>query len=322
MLAGYHRVAVELRKARSVAVCSHVKPDGDAIGSVLALTLALRSAGIAAVPTLADPADPPSTYRFLPGFGLFVAARDLEPVDVFVALDTPNPDRLGVAAALADSARATLVLDHHPDNTGFGTVNLTDPAAAATGLMVWRLLEPLGVTPTADIALCCWAALVTDTGRFAYGNTTADALRDAAAMLEAGVDPAEAHRLLHESRSGASLTLESTVMGRVELANDGRVAHTWVSSADYATTGARAEETEHLIDGVRVIDGIDVAVLIRVHADHVRVNLRAKTGFDVGAVARKRGGGGHAAAAGYSTGGTRESVLADLLPDLPGGASS
>lgn len=319
MHAAYHQAAIELRTAGSVAVCAHVKPDGDAIGSVLALALALRQMGVPAVPTLADATDPPVTYRFLPGIDLFVPAARIDPPDVFVALDTPNLDRLGAAASLFADARTTVVLDHHPDNSGFGTVNVTDVEAAATGLMVWRLIDALGAIPTADIALCCWTALITDTGRFAYGNTTADALRDGAAMIDAGADPAEAHLMLYENRTHASLALEALVVSRIETANGGRVAHTWVAAEDYVRIGAAPDETEHLVESVRAIRGVEVAVLFRLHPDHVRVNLRAKTGFDVGSVARSRGGGGHAAAAGFTAAGGRDDLLAGLLPLLPGG---
>lgn len=322
MRAGYHRAAVELRKAPSVAVCAHVNPDGDAIGSVLALTLALRELGVSAIPLLADSASAPATYRFLPGSGLFVSAEEVEVPALFVALDTPNLDRLGSAAPLFSKAPTTVVLDHHIDNSGFGTVNVTDPSAAATGLMVWRLLSPLGLAPTPDVALCCWTALITDTGRFAFGNTDPDALREGAAMLEAGVDPAEAHRMLYESRSRASLALEALVISRIEVTNGGRVAYAWITEEDYAETGATVDETEHLIDSVRAVGGVDVALLLRINADQVRVNLRAKTGFDVSAVARERGGGGHIAAAGFTASGPRDTILADLLPSLPGGQSA
>ncbi|HET6498175.1 MAG TPA: DHH family phosphoesterase [Coriobacteriia bacterium] len=315
----YHRAAVELRKASSVAVCAHMKPDGDGIGSVLALTLGLKGAGIPAVPTLADGDEPPGSYAFLPGFGLFVPPEDLEPPDVFVALDTGNPDRLGAAAGLAEAARVLIVIDHHPDNTMFGTVNLVNARAAASGLLVWRLLAAMDVPPTREIATCCWVALVTDTGRFAYGNTSADALRDGAAMLEAGADPAEVHRVLYESRTSAALALDARVLARLTVANNGRVAYAWVGDDDYAETGAAPWETEHLVDSVRAIRGVDVAVLFRVHPGSVRVNLRSKDRFDVGAVARGRGGGGHAAASGFTFDGPLDAVIADLLPSLPGG---
>lgn len=318
-MVGYHKVAVELRKASSVVVCGHVKPDGDAVGSVLGLTLALREAGVPAIPTLADADDPPGTYGFLPGFGLYVHADDLAVPDVFVALDTPNLERLGLAADLAREARVLIVVDHHPDNAEFGTVNLTDPGAAASGLMVWRLLSALDLDPSPEVALCCWVALVTDTGRFAYDNTTPEALRDAAAMLEAGADGPAAHRMVYESRTPEALALETRVLGRLTVANGGRVAYAWIHDDDYAETGARVWETEHLVDAVRAVAGIDVALLLRIHAEDVRVNLRAKTGFDVGTLSRRWGGGGHSAAAGFTYPGDLESVLAELLPHLPGG---
>lgn len=319
LMESYHRAAVELRKASSVVVCAHVKPDGDGIGSVLALTLGLKAAGIPAIPTLADDSDPPGTYEFLPGFGLFVAPGDLEAPDVFVALDTPHLDRLGAAAHLAEAARIVIVIDHHPDNTMFGTVNLVNAESAAVGLMVWQLLETLDVAPTPEIATCCWVALVTDTGRFAYGNTSPEALRGGAAMLEAGANPAEVHRVLYESRTAAALALDARVLGRLTVANGGRVAYAWVGDEDYAQTGAAPFETEHLVDLVRALQGVDVAVLVRVHSGSVRVNLRSKDGFDVGAVARSRGGGGHRAASGYTVESGLDAVITDLLPDLPGG---
>ncbi|MDY0087629.1 MAG: DHHA1 domain-containing protein [Coriobacteriia bacterium] len=318
-MAGYHRAAVELRKASSVAVCAHVKPDGDAIGSVLALTLALKDAGIPAVPVLADAGEPPPSYEFLPGFGLYVSASQLDTPEVFVALDTPNLERLGCAADLARGASTVIVLDHHPDNAEFGSVNVVDSHAAATGLMVWRLVRALELEPSPEVALCCWVALLTDTGRFAYSNTSPDALRDGAAMLEAGVDAAEAHHMVYENRTPAALALEARVLSRLATANGGRVAYAWVADEDYPETGAHRWETEHLVDMVRTIGDIDVAILARVHPGSVRVNLRAKTGFDVSAVARHFGGGGHVAAAGFTYAGSLEEMLREVLAELPGG---
>ncbi len=317
----YHRAAVHLRHASSVAVCAHVRPDGDAIGSVLALTLALRTAGIPAVPTLADDRDPSATYAFLPGFGLYVRAAELEQPAVFVALDTPNPARLGVAEELAVGAETLIVIDHHPDNQQFGAVNIVDATASATSQLVWRFLDALEVEPTPEIAQCCYIALMTDTGRFQYDNTSPAAFRDAAAMLEAGVDPAEASRLVYQERSAASLALEARLLSRLCIENGGRVAWAYLDDEDFRVTGALPEEAEHLPDAVRVIGGIEVAVLLRVIGDEVRGNLRAKTGADVGEVARALGGGGHRAAAGFTFEGTLDELLPRLLRMLPGGAA-
>ena len=323
MLAALHHAAVALRRAPSVVICAHVRPDGDAIGSALGLTLALRELGVPAIPTLADDRDAPSTYSWLPGFGLYVQAKDLEAPSVFVAVDTPNLERLGAARALAESAGTLIVIDHHPDATEYGNVHVLNKRAAATGELIWQLVEALEVRPTADIALNCYVALLTDTGRFSYQNTTSDSLRDAAKMIDAGVEPSEVARRVYQTRTSASLALEARAMSRLTCVNDALVAYTWVDDADFEETGARPEEAEHLPEAIRVIDSIEVALLLRQKGTEVRGNLRAKTTFDVGAVARRLGGGGHASAAGFTVfDSTVDQVLATILPMLPGGASA
>lgn len=313
-------VAAALRDAGRVVVCAHVSPDGDAIGSVLGLTIALRDAGIDATPTLANDRTPPSTYAFLPGFDLWRPVAGLDVPDTFVAVDTPVASRLGIAEPLMRAARRVIVLDHHPDQPLYGDVVCTDAEMAATGQIVWRLLPKLPVTPSAEIARCLYVALMTDTGRFSYDNTTSAALRDAAAMLDAGADPAEAARHVYQERSARSLALEALVLERLSHANSGRVVWSHLTDSDFETTGALPEEAEHLPDAIRSLGGIDVAVLFRVKGDEIRVNLRAKTGFDVGAVGRELGGGGHRAAAGLTwQGSALEPLLDRLLPMLPGG---
>ncbi|NTW27866.1 MAG: bifunctional oligoribonuclease/PAP phosphatase NrnA [Coriobacteriia bacterium] len=289
------------------------------MGSVLALTLALRSVGIAAMPTLADDSDAPALFDFLPGFGLFVPAVQLEVPDVFVALDTPNPERLGAAGRLAESSRVSIVIDHHPDASSFGTINILDPVAAATGQMVWRLMDSLDIAPTRDIAQCCYVALVTDTGRFSYSNTSASTLRDAADMVEAGADVPEVARLLYQNRSLASLQLEARVLSRLTVANGGKVAYSWLEAADFLDLGAAPDEAEGLPDAIRLVSGIEVALMLRRAENEVRVNLRSKTGFDVGSIARRFDGGGHVPASGFTWTGTMDELLSALLPLLPGG---
>jgi len=323
VLAALHHAAVALRRARSVVVCAHVRPDGDAIGSVLALTLALREMGVPAIPTLADDREPPATYSWLPGFALFAAATDLEVPAVFVALDTPSLERLGVARSLAEGAETLVVIDHHPDAVEYGTVHVLERGAAATGQLVWELLEALEVRPTPEIALCCYTALLTDTGRFSYQNTTPQSLRDAAEMIEAGVEPSEVARLTYQTRTSESLALEARAMSRLTVANGGHVAYAIVADADFTETGARPEEAEHLPEAIRVVEGIEVALLLRQKGTEVRGNLRAKTNADVGAVARALGGGGHAAAAGFTLfDTTADAALKRILPMLPGGAEA
>lgn len=315
------KAAARLLKAEFVVVGSHTQPDGDAIGSTLALTLALRSIGVEAVPTLADDCDVPSTYRFLPGIALLVPSSELEDVDVFVALDTASFSRLGNSSVLAESASSVIVIDHHSDNPGFGAINIIDPTKAATAHMVWEFLGALGVQPTAEIAQCCYTGLLTDTGRFSYSNTTADALRCAAEMLDVGVDAAETARLIYQELSPAYLELEGRVLSRLALANSGRVAWSWCTQDDFTETGAPISEVEGLPDAVRRIQGVDVVVMLRVLDGEIRGNLRSKTGFDVSSVARVFGGGGHVPAAGFTYTGSIQTLLDRLMPLLPGGES-
>jgi phosphoesterase RecJ-like protein len=315
-------IASALRAARSVVVCGHVTPDGDAVGSVLGLALALRMAGVPVVPTLADHHAAPSTYAFLDGFDAYRPARELEAPDVFIALDTPTWRRLGVAEDLARAASALVVIDHHPDGEDFGTLRLVDTAAASTGSLVWRLLPALGVTPDAAVASACYAALLTDTGRFSYGNTTARALRDAAEMVEAGAEAAAIYARIYETKSAASLALLGRVLSRVTLANGARVAYSWMTDEDLTETGALGEDTENLIDTVRQIGGVEAVAFFRRQRDSIKISLRAKRpGLDVAAVAKDFGGGGHAAAAGGAAALPMESAIEAVLARLPGGAA-
>jgi len=318
-LATRAEVAKALREASEVVVCGHVNPDGDAIGSSLGLALSLRCLGINAFATMADDRPPLSTYCFLPGNDLFVRALEREGADVFVAVDTPSLVRLGVAAPLAEASRQVIVIDHHPDNQLFGDLNLVDAEAAAVGEIIFHLLPCLGVQPNLDIVTCLYAALVTDTGRFQYGNTTAETLRDAAMMVECGIDVPSMYTRMYESLSCGALQITGRALSRVVVTNNGHVAYSWITDQDYAETQAAPEETEHLVDAVRMIGGVEAVLFIRVLRGRCRVNLRAKANVDVGSIARLFGGGGHAPAAGLTYDGPMQDLLDKLLPLLPGG---
>lgn len=317
-----HAVAEALLAAGSVVICAHVNPDGDAVGAVLALTLALRQAGVSAVPTLADEHDAPTTYSFLEGFDLYRPCAELEAPEVFVALDTPTWARLGAAEPLARSAGTIIVIDHHGDDACYGSLNLVDPDAASTASIVWRLLPPLKVAATPAIAAACYVALMTDTGRFSYGNATPRALRDAADMIETGVDARRLFTKVYESRTAPALALLGRVLSRVTLANQGRVVYSWIAANDLAETGALSEETENLVDVVRQTGRVDAVVIFKEEADGTKVSLRAKcTTLDIGAVARAFGGGGHFAAAGATLDLPLEEAIPTVLAALPGGAA-
>jgi len=311
-------VAACLRQARSVVVGSHVDPDGDAMGSVLGLAAALDRFGVLCIAVLAQGATPPSTYAFLPGAERLVSAQGVPAPEVFVALDSPELGRLGDAEPLARASRTLIVIDHHPDGTIASEFALVDRDAPASGALVWDLLPYLGVVPDASIATCLYAALLSDTGRFSYSNTSPTALRKAAEMIEAGAHPNDIYAAIYENRSAGAQVLIGRTLERIALANGGLVAYSFVDATDFAETGALPEESENLIDHVRTLRGVAVVFLAKVNGSTIRVSLRAKGDEDVGAVARAFGGGGHRAAAGFTYAGDLASLIRALLPMLPG----
>jgi len=237
----------------------------------------------------------------------------LEAPDVFVALDTPSFARLGEAEPLAHSAGRVIVIDHHPDNARLGAMSYVDPTAASTGSIIWNLLPWLRVAANSDIATCLYTALLTDTGRFSYQNTSPEALRTAAAMVERGVNVQQVFTHVYENRSAGALALIGRTLSRITCVQAGSVAYSWVSSDDFTQTGARPEETENLIDQVRSLGGVKVVFLMKSSGDSVRVSLRAKADADVGHIARSFGGGGHKAAAGFTWSGEADTLLPVLL---------
>ncbi|MDI6711835.1 MAG: DHHA1 domain-containing protein [Anaerosomatales bacterium] len=312
-----HAAAHAALAARHVVVCSHVDPDGDAVGSVLALVHALEAAGVRADAVLASGDHAPVTYAFLPGAERFVRAAEVDRrPDCVFALDAPNPVRLGEAAAFLKGS-STVVIDHHPDNERFGQVSVVDPDAPSTSALIWELLPALGVAPSQAVLDCVFCGLMTDTGRFSFDNATPRAFRLAAELAEAGARTTWVYRNVYERRSHAALLLVSRAMDRLTFANGGAVAYSWISDDDLRETGALPEETEDLIDAIRVVAGPQVVVLFKSAPGRVKGSVRAKDETDVGAVARALGGGGHRAAAGFTIDGSLDDALDAVLPLLP-----
>lgn len=312
-----------IRSARTVLVAAHTRPDGDAVGSTLALVHALDALGVDAKPVLVDEDDAPLLYRFLPGIDRYVRFNEVSgPADLLIALDTPNTHRLGGAADLIDQVDRVAVIDHHPDAKEFGDVHLFRTDASATAQIVWELIAALGITPTGDIATCCYTALMTDTGRFQFQNTTEKTFFDAAAMVAAGADPARIATEVYQNETHASYALKARVLGRLTIANRGAVSYSWIDQDDMDETAATFDDLEGLPDLVRAMQGVQVGMFLKVQDDgRTRVNLRSKGAFDVGAVARIFGGGGHAGAAGCTVDLPLEDAIRFLLAELPSGSN-
>lgn len=304
-----------LNRHGNFIVLEHMKPDGDCIGSGLALVMALRDMGKRALLVSHDPH--PQIYDFLPGREFYTRPGYLKPEDfspdVAVFLDCTGPDRVGDALEFAGSG-LWINIDHHVSNSHFAELNLVDPQASATGELVFGLIKALGTPVTPDIALCIYVAILTDTGGFRYANTTARAFRIAASLVDKGVNPADVADRVFETRSMPSLVLCGHALTSLKLHQGGRLATMTVTQEAMRSAGASQEDTEGLISYPRSIAGVEVALLFTETRDNrVRVSFRSRSRMDVAKAALSFGGGGHAAAAGAIVDGTLEEVYQKVL---------
>jgi bifunctional oligoribonuclease and PAP phosphatase NrnA len=298
----------------TIALACHVGPDGDALGSMLGLAIAASNAGKEAVASFGSPFSVPPSLSFLPA-DLLVAPQEFPKApEVMVVLDAGSAERLGELGSNASDADTLIVIDHHVTNEGFGDIAVVDPSAAATGELVYQILKTLDWELTPDVALCLHTALVTDTGRFTYANTTADTLRIAAELVEAGAQPNVIGRYVYEEEPFGYLKAVSVAMGRAVLDRDLRAVYTWITDDDLESAGIDWGETENLIDLLRLSVEADTAVLAKVHDDgRVKVSMRSRGETDVGGLAAAMGGGGHRLAAGFTMEDEVEAVLKRVL---------
>ncbi len=304
--------------AKEVALACHVGPDGDALGSMLGLALATTNQGKKAVASFGSPFVVPGTLRFLPGQELLVPTGDFpdEP-ELMVVLDVGSAERLGELAASATKAGTVIVLDHHVTNQGFGDIKVIDGEVAATGEIVYHLLHELGWPLTPDIAQCLLTAVITDTGRFQYSNTSPATMRVAADLVEAGAQPAVISRHVYEEAPFGYLVASGGVLARASLHVDASAVSAILTQDDLDKAGIDWGSTENLIDTLRLAEEADVAVLVKAHDDgRIRVSLRSRGDTDVGSLAVASGGGGHRLAAGFTTSGDPDEVIAKVVSSL------
>lgn len=295
-------IAEVLKNRDDFIVCGHVSPDGDCLGSQLALAAALRALNKRVTCVLAKDEPIDERLNFLPGTEALVPAASFVGVaSTFVTVDAPTRDRIGEeAAALRDACEVGITIDHHAVDTTMSDFVYVDPDAASTTSLVWQVAGLLDIDRTGDVALCCYTGLVTDTGRFQYQNTDAAAMRVAAEMVDAGADPASVSRCIFQNRSLPSVRLESVAVGRMRFGAEGTYALSWIDRADFDATEAVKADAEPIIDALRSVTGVRVACMLREQGDVVRGSLRAKDDTDVAAIARAFSGGGHKAAAGFT----------------------
>jgi len=298
-------VAEAIREHDRFVLTTHENPDGDALGSLLAANLALEQLGKDTIMVLHGDAPLPVEYGFMPLGDLQRRWPDDVAERVLLAVDCANESRIADPEVLG-RVPLSINVDHHHDNTCFGRINLVVADASSTGEVLRDLFRELGVELTPDIAEALYIALVTDTGRFQYTNTTPKALRLAAELVEAGADVHRVFQGVYESVQFAKLKLLARALERAQVFEGGRIVVSYLVRTDFTEVGAPEAYSEGIIDPLRSVEGADMAVLIREpprqDGPARRVSLRASIDeLDVSAIARKSGGGGHRQAAGFSS---------------------
>jgi phosphoesterase RecJ-like protein len=295
-----------IRSGQRFAIVTHEHPDGDALGSLVAMQGAMRALGKDSVIVIPPEEFPlPQEYRIFALDGLCTAPPEDLDQRIAIFLDCGNLERFKLPAL--GEVDTIVNIDHHHDNTRFGTVNHVVEAASCTAELVWDLLPGLGVELTPQIAEALYVGLITDTGRFSYENTSPRAHIMAAELIGAGVNPAATYRQIYEGVPLEKLELLARALASIVRFDDGRLTVATVTSEDFAATGADASHSEGIIDQLRTVAGTKVAALIRETSGldqrgPWRVSLRATDDeVDVSAIARAFGGGGHRRAAAFSS---------------------
>lgn len=291
------KIIETLKKDEAFYLISHMQPDGDSIGSLLAMGEALCSIGKEV--KLFVPGHMPRKYNFLKGADRVLnEVLITDPAITVVVLDSSDPERLGLFREAVMNSRTIINIDHHVTNQRFGTLNLVDPGAAATGEIVYKLLKDIEIPITGPIAESLYVAISTDTGSFKYENTTAETHRVVAALLEHGLSPGALSQRMFDERPLSFYILIKEALASLEMYADRKIALMTLSSDIRKRSAAETDELEGIVNYTRNIEGVELGILFYVENENeVKVGFRSKT-MDVSILAEKMNGGGHARAAG------------------------
>ncbi len=299
----------QIKAGQRFLVCAHASPDGDAIGATLGLMLGLEKLGKQVVAYNADGV--PDTFRFLPGADRVLTDLEDQPdFDAVFVLDAGDLSRTG--DPVAERAPVLINIDHHP-GSDFGDICYLDTEAAATAVLIYRLLKACDLTLDLDIALPLYTGLLSDTGSFRYANSNPEAFAVGGQLVELGIDPWQVASALYESQPPERMRLLSQVLATLYIAPDGKHASVSMSLEMLEETGALPEHTDGFVNYPRAVSGVEVAVFFRqVETEKVKIGFRSRGNIDVGGLAKKLGGGGHKNAAGAHIDGTLDAVVTEV----------
>ncbi|MGI6664685.1 MAG: DHH family phosphoesterase [Christensenellaceae bacterium] len=307
------RIASKVKNEHDFLILGHISPDGDTLGSGLALLLALEQMGKSAI--FAVDGSVPEKLKFLKKYAFVYNAKTLPKFQyhTVIAVDVSDPDRLGEFEQYYMEHGNTVVIDHHVTNNGFAHENLVLPYGA-TGQIILELIEALGVALNVEMANALYTALCTDTGNFSYSNTDASLLAAAAKLRAAGAEIPWLIETIYKRRSFGATKLIGQAIDRMQLTKSKKIAYTYIEQKDYETLQALAEDTDELVNYAREVEGVEIAVFMRqIGPARYKISLRSKQYADVSRLASEFGGGGHKFAAGCNLNGERKEVEKKIL---------
>ncbi len=306
-------VARCIREAQTIAVASHVNPDGDTIGSATAMRLILQAMGKDV--TLFCDGKIPDQLSFLPGHDQFRKPEGNEgPFDLMLAVDVSDIRRLGSCAELMGKSRHTAQIDHHPTNPLFAEVNSVDGSAPANCILIRELMNNLGVPMTRDIAICLYTGISTDTGNFSFGSTNAETFRTMSELMEYELPLAQLNRILFRVKSREQAKLLGKALESMAFRGNGKIAVMKLTRADFQACGALSEHADTIVNYGLDTDGTEMALLAReAENGQIKFSLRAREPFTVNDIAGKFSGGGHPQASGITMNGTLDECTERVL---------
>ena len=303
----------EINKAEKIVILTHENPDGDAIGSGLAMYHALKAYG--KKPDIIVP-EHSRTFNCLPGIDELKTESDIEHYDLAIALDCAAIKMLNGFADYFENAKVKVCIDHHSTNTMFGDYNYVNPAAPACSQILLVILEYFGIEISKEIGTCILAGIITDTGGFKYQGVTAETFEFVAWLLNKGVNVSKLYRQVLEVKTKANFELHRLASNRIEFLENGKVAYTYITTEDEKGVNAESGDHEGIVEIGRSIEGVEVSIFIRESDKGCKISLRSNDYVNVADACIVFGGGGHARAAGCTIQGSVEQAKEKILKEV------
>lgn len=300
----------EINKAEKIVIITHENPDGDAIGSSLAMKLALKQLGKDADVIIPEF---PKAFEFLPGTDEIKKESDIEKYDLAIALDCASIKLLNGFVKYFDNAKSKVLIDHHSSNTMFADYNYVDQDAPACAQLLLVVFGYFNIEVTKNIGTCILAGIITDTGGFKYEGVTADTFRFVAELCDKGIKVSQVYNQVYASQTRAKFELHKIALDRLEFLEDGKVAFTYITKSDEEKVGAQNGDYDGIVENGRDVEGVEVSVFLRETDKGIKVSLRSKSYVNASEVAMMFGGGGHIRAAGCNIQGSMEQAKNQIL---------